>query len=123
MKNNKYKYTEIINDALKGISDFTSGNVIIGDPIITPNGSTVIPVSKVTVGLLSGMGEYGEIKLFSSNKDYPKSNAGGGVVSVKPFGFLIEKGKSVKFVSTPDDYMDKTLNAVVDFLEARNEKI
>lgn len=120
MRNNKY--SETINDALKSVKEFSNGNVVIGDTLVTQSGTTIIPVSKITVGLLSGTGEYGEVKVFSLNKNYPKSNAGGGVITVKPFGFLIEKGKKIKFLSVPSDYLDKAFDSIVSFLDDKNEK-
>lgn len=118
----KKGYSETINDALKSIKDFSNGNCIMGNPIITGEGSTVIPVSKITVGLLSGKGEYGEVKIFKPNKNYPNTNAGGGIVSVKPFGFLVEKKGRIKFISTPIDYIDKAMDYLVNMVEDKNEK-
>lgn len=119
----KNSYTEIVNDALKSLSDVTNGNIIVGQTIVTNNGVTIIPLSVVTVGLISGRGEYGEVKLFSKSKKYPHSNAGGGVVSIKPCGFIVEKNLSVKFVQVGEDYFDKTLNYMQNLFEAKNEKV
>lgn len=114
MKSNKY--TEALDGALKSLKDISSTEAIIGDPILTPSGSTVIPVSKVTVGILSGKGEYGEVKIFSRNKNYPNSNALGGVASVVPIGFLVEEKSKIKYLSCPKDCMDKTLEVLTGLL-------
>lgn len=114
MKNNKY--TEAIEGALKSLKDISTTEAIIGNPILTPSGSTVIPISKVTVGLVSGKGEYGEVKIFSRNKNYPNSNASGGVASVVPIGFLIEEKSKIKYLSCPKDYIDKTLETLSGLL-------
>lgn len=120
MKNNIY--SEILNDAIKSIGGVSDSVSVIGEPIVTKSGTTVIPISKITVGLISGTGEYGKVKVFSCNKNYPKSNAGGGVVSIKPFGFLVEKGKRITFLSAPTDYVDKAMDAALSILEDKNEK-
>lgn len=120
MKSNNY--SESVNDALKKVVNLEYKNAVIGDPIITPSGTTVIPVCKISIGLAKGGGEFGKITSFCKNKSYPKTDAGGGVVSVKPCGFLVEKGKNIKYVSVPKDYMDKTIDYALQFLEKQNEK-
>ena len=47
------KLTEIISASLEQIKQVVDANTIIGNPITTPNGTTIIPVSKVTVGFAS----------------------------------------------------------------------
>lgn len=115
-------YTDAVSNLLTGIKELTDSNMVFGNPIILKSGTTVIPVSKVTIGLISAKGEYGEIKIFQSNKNYPNTGGGGGIVSVKPCGFLIEKNKSIKYISCPQDYMDKTIETITSFLENNNEK-
>ncbi len=111
-----------ITQALENISALSNMDVIIGKQITTPNGNTILPVSKITVGLMSGSGEYGKIKMFSPNKDYPNSMAGGGLVTIKPFGFLVEKGKTIKFIECKPDVFDKTFDTLSSYLENINEK-
>ena len=111
-----------IIDVMENISALSNMDVIIGKQITTPNGNTILPVSKITVGLLTGSGEYGKVKMFSPNKDYPNSVAGGGVVTVKPFGFLVEKGKTIKFIECKPDVFDKTIDSVTSYFESINEK-
>ncbi len=67
------------------IKSFTNANTVIGSPIITPNGVTVIPVSKVTVGFASAGVDIGE------GKGYSNKNSGGGGgtgVAITPVAFL-----------------------------------
>ncbi len=120
MKNNNYTTKK---DLLDNMAKYITPNVVIGDPIITSFGTVIIPVSKLTLGFIEGVGEYGKIKVLSPNKSYPKSNAEGGVVSMKPFGFLVESKKGVKFVSLPETYMDKTIDAILNLVGDKNEKI
>ena len=48
------KQSEIIKTALDSIKTIIDANTVIGDPIVTPSGTTIIPVSKITVGYASG---------------------------------------------------------------------
>ena len=91
------KLTEIISASLGQIKQVVDANTIIGNPITTPNGTTVIPVSKVTVGFASGGLDYlgKNMKKVADAAAKPGSlqtNFGGGGGtggSVQPVGFLV----------------------------------
>ena len=112
----------LIDETLKNVNMLTDADVIIGKPIVTPSGSIIIPVSKITVGLLVGDGEYGKIKMFQSNKNYPSSTASGAVTSVKPCGFLVEKEGEISYISCPTDVFEKAFSTVEEVLKKINEK-
>ena len=52
------KLQEIIGTSLENIRSMIDANTVIGDPISTENGVTIVPVSKVTVGYASGGLDY-----------------------------------------------------------------
>ena len=52
------KLNEIIGTALEKMQSISDGNTVIGKPIETPSGTTIIPVSKVSLGLVSGGVDY-----------------------------------------------------------------
>ena len=52
------KQSEIIKTALESIKTILDANTVIGTPISTPAGTTIIPVSKITVGYASGGLDY-----------------------------------------------------------------
>ena len=91
------KLTEIISASLEQIKQVVDANTIIDNPITTPNGTTIIPVSKVTVGFASGGLDYlgKNMKKVADAAAKPGSlqtNFGGGGgtgVSVQPVGFLV----------------------------------
>ena len=69
-----------------------NANSIIGTPVKTDDGTTIIPVLKITVGYLGGGGEYGDIKLITKEKTskYCDNNA-----NYKNFYIINTNGKSV----------------------------
>ena len=79
------KMSDIIRASLDGIRDMTDMEAAIGDAITTPNGVTVIPVSKVTMGIATGGIDYATKKLTS-----PQNFGGGGGtgMSITPIAFL-----------------------------------
>lgn len=103
------KIDSAISAALKNIGALIDVNTVIGTPIVTSDNSTIIPVSKVTFGVLSGGGEYGKINIFSKNTDHPYSAGNGTIVSIKPCGFLIKTENSDYKILTVSDKSYETL--------------
>ena len=79
------KMSDIIKASLEGIRDLTDMETAIGDAITTPSGVTVIPVSKVTMGIATGGIDYATRKLTT-----PQNFGGGGGtgMSITPIAFL-----------------------------------
>ena len=77
--------SDIIRASLDGIKDFADVDTVFGKAITTPNGVTVIPVSKVSVGFATGGLD------FQSKRPISPTNFGGGSgsgVSITPVAFL-----------------------------------
>lgn len=86
---------ESIMDSTFGkIRALTDADTIVGEPIIMPDGTSIIPISKISVGVVSGGGEYGKKMI-----DYPFAGASGAGMSIAPICFLVCDGKSVKMLS------------------------
>lgn len=92
------KISGIIEASLENIRNVVDANTIIGNPINTPNGTTIIPVSKVMVGFASGGVDYlgkntkkAAENTSASANNLPKNFGGGGGtgVTVQPVGFLV----------------------------------
>ena len=64
------KISEIIETSLSELKNVVDVNTIIGEPINTPQGTTIIPVSKVSLAFASGGLDYGK----AENPD-PKKKA------------------------------------------------
>ena len=81
------KVSGIIANALEDIRTVVDANTIIGTPIETNSGTTIIPVSKVSMGFATGGLDY------NGNQEMNKAQnfgAGGGTgLSIQPIGFLV----------------------------------
>jgi len=89
----------LMRTAMESIQEMMSVNSVVGEPVETPDGNVIIPVSRVSCGFGAGGSEF-ELtgKDNGSNANRPASPAFGGGsgagMSVKPVGFLIAgKGK------------------------------
>ena len=80
------KMSEIIKASLDGIRNFSDTETVIGNSIVTKSGITVIPVSRITIGLATGGIDYGA-KKFSTAQSF--GGGGGTGISVTPIAFLL----------------------------------
>lgn len=118
------KINDIIKVSLEKIRDIVDAQTVIGTPIETVGGTTIIPVSKVTVGFASGGLDYAPTDDSSSTppkssllKNANFSGGGGTGISVAPTGFLvISKDGKVDLLTmdnpTPGDSVDKIVSIV-----------
>jgi len=75
----------ILGVSMEKIREMVDVNTIIGDPIAAPNGTTIIPISKVSFGFASGGSD-----LPTQAAEKFAGGAGAGV-TVKPMAFIVVK--------------------------------
>lgn len=84
MSMNNTPVSELLGISMEKIKEMADVNAIIGEPIKLDDGTTIIPVSKVSYGFASGGSDI--------PSKYDKNLFGGGAgagVSIKPEGFLV----------------------------------
>ena len=89
--------SDMMGNAVSKIKEMVDVNTIIGDPIQTPEGVMIIPVSKVKYGFAGGGSDF-SAKNYPANKDNPFGGGTGASVSITPVAFLIIKGESVRLM-------------------------
>ena len=99
------------------LTHFVDVDTVIGTPIVTASGAQVIPFTKVTMGYLSGGGEYGEVKKVEENECLPFAGGAGTVVNVKPAGFIIDDGSGCRLVRVTEDPVDGLIEKAGAILE------
>ena len=93
LKENK-KIESLVDVSLDKIRTLIDVNCVVGNPISLPNGTSLIPISKVSVGFVSGGGEYNDLNDKKHVADFPMAGGTGGGFTVSPIGFfVIEKDK------------------------------
>ncbi len=113
--------------AMTSIQDMVDVNTIIGEPIETANGITIIPISKVCFGFAAGGSEFsGETIKEYNRKDkdeeieykLPFGGGAGAGVSINPVAFIVVQEDTVKLM--PVDHsscLDKILDYVPDLMQ------
>ncbi len=117
-QNNEHPVERVMDNAFTKIRTLVDADTVVGNPVTTEDGVSIIPLSKVTMGFLTGGGEYSDMAQ-QNLTEYPFAGGSGAAVSVSPIGFLVSDGKSVKIIKMDDkNPFDKILNLIPDIMES-----
>lgn len=115
MANGDHPINGLMDVTLEKIRSMVDSNTIIGNPINTADGTTILPVSKVSFGFVSGGSD------FMSSKA-PKDLFGGGSgagVSITPVAFLVLREGNVRLVQIAEknNGLDRILNMIPEVMD------
>lgn len=104
-----------MDTTMEKIKEMIDVNTIIGEPITSPDGTLIIPVSKVSYGFAAGGSDLPTKK---ENKDCFGGGSGAGV-TIQPVAFLTVYQGDVRLVSVDRDEgtADKLVNMIPDVLK------
>lgn len=108
----------MLENTIAKIREMVDVNSVVGTPITTPDGVTIIPVSKVSVGFGGGGSDFENKR--QTNKEMPFGGGAGGGVKVTPIAFLVIKGDSVRMLpvsSAPSTTADRLVEMVPDVID------
>lgn len=88
----------LMNNAFVRMKGLIEADTVMGSPIVTNNGVTIVPISKVSMGFVTGGGEYGEAPTTGS----PFAGGSGAGASVTPVAFLVNDGSEIKLINVDD---------------------
>ena len=122
---NKNSVTELMGTTMAKIREMVDSNVIVGEPIHTPDGVTLIPISRVSFGFGSGGGTYGQ----SAGKF---GGGGGAGAKIDPVAFLTIKDGQIRMIpvavpatATVDRVLEmapQLIDRVEDFFAKKKEE-
>ncbi|MDP9728671.1 GerW family sporulation protein [Alicyclobacillus tolerans] len=114
----------LMQTAMANIREMVDVNTIIGDPVETPDGTVILPVSKVGFGFAAGGSEFSvdhDRGHVSDDDNLPFGGGSGGGVSITPIGFLIVHGNQVRLLSTDNE--NQLYDRLMDMAPIVMEKI
>ena len=122
--------SDMLQECMAKIRELADTNTIVGQPITTPDGVTLIPISRVSLGVGGGG------SIFGKKKDAnPEGNLGAGMgagVTISPMAFLIVKDgftRVMPVAAPPMNTVDRVvemapdvIDKVTGFIEKQQEK-
>lgn len=114
----KHPISEFGENAMNKIKEMVDVNTIVGDAITTPDGITIIPISKISLAIGTGGGDFS--KETSKGNNFGCGNVSG--VSITPTAFLVVKEGNVRLlnVSTP---ASSTVERLVEMIPELIDKV
>lgn len=130
----------LMTTAMESIKDMVDVNTIVGDAVQAPDGTVIIPISRVAFGFAAGGGEYSSLceasntdnedddeescKSRSKKGKFPFAGGSGAGVSINPVAFMVVGQGQIKLLPVnTNSAVDKILDLVPDLMEKANETI
>ena len=106
----------LMNITMEKIHQMVDSNTIIGKPITTDDGTTILPVSKVSFGFASGGTDFDGKN--AANKDLFGGGSGAGV-NIQPVAFLVIKDGCVRTIQLTDgsNSVDRALTILPELVD------
>lgn len=101
----KHPIEGLMASTMENIRDMVDVNTVVGEAVQTPDGSTVIPISRVSFGFVAGGAQYttNASRTDKESGALPFGGGSGAGVSVSPMGFLVLNKDSVRMLSAKCD--------------------
>ncbi|HHW49282.1 MAG TPA: sporulation protein YtfJ [Clostridiaceae bacterium] len=127
----------LMTTAMESIKEMVDVNTIVGDAVQTPDGSVIIPISKVSFGFAAGGGEYNrpgfsedknreqdEENSNSKSMKFPFAGGSGAGVSINPVAFLVVGQGHIKLLPVNvNATLDKVLDLIPDIVNKAEEAV
>ena len=118
----------VLETTLQKIREMIDANTVMGTPITTPDGTTIIPVSKISMGFGGGGSDFNG----KNGGNNPFGGGAGGGVKVTPVAFLIVQNGNVRMLpvaqpanTTADrlvEMIPDTLDKISAFVDSHTKK-
>ena len=116
---------ELMQTTMENVKNILKVDTVVGDPIYTPDGITLVPISRISVGFGGGGVEFGA-KKEGDSRPYGGGNATG--VKIEPMGFLVIKEGNIRMINvtppatTTVDRLIDMVPEVIDRVDAFIER-
>ena len=125
---------DMMSGTMNKIRDMIGANAIVGDPIVTADNVTIIPISKVSFGFAGGGSDF--VPKSKNGEELPFGGGTGAGVNITPIAFLVCKGENVRmlpissgalspldrFVEQAPDIIERVMNLIDERKTAQEKK-
>ncbi len=124
---NDHPIEGLMKTAMQNIKEMVDVNTILGDPVETPDGNTIIPISRVTFGFAAGGSEFEgkektrENRSAGGGEEKAKMPFGGGSgagITLHPVAFLVVGRDQIRLLPVEGNMLvDRLLDVAPQFLD------
>lgn len=115
----KHPIESLMITSMTSIESMVDVNTVVGESIVTPDGATIIPLSKVSFGFAAGGSEFNSNKLckYSENNKLPFGGGAGAGVHISPVGFLVIKEGTARVLNVNGiNVIDRAVDMIPDIV-------
>ena len=110
---------ELMQSTMDNVKNMLKVDTVVGEPIYTPDGITLVPISRISVGFGGGGVEF-TAKKIGGDRPYGGGNATG--VKIEPIGFLVIKEGVIRMINiTPP--ASTTVDRLIDLVPQVMDKV
>lgn len=119
----------LMKTAMESIKEMVDVNTVVGDAVEAPDGTVIIPVSRVTCGFAAGGSEFGaccgetskigDTQKTEGSSSLPFGGGSGAGMSVQPVGFLVVGNGQVRLMAVDGKsaYMERLIDLAPQVME------
>lgn len=111
----------LMKTTMESIKEMVDVNTIVGDPVESPDGQVIIPISRVSFGFASGGSEFkgndennDNVQNSISEKKLPFGGGTGAGVSINPVAFIVVGNGNMRLL--PVDQNANILNSILEVI-------
>ena len=115
--------SEMLGDIMSKIREMIDVNTVVGAPITTPDGVTIIPVTKVSIGYGGGGSDFAT-KNYPAGRDNAFGGGAGAGVTITPVAFLVIRGENVRMLPIAEPAstsVDRLIELLPDILDKADD--
>ena len=119
----KHAIGELMEKTMSKIREMVDVNTIVGSPITTVDGITLIPVSKVSFGFAAGGSDF-QTKNGRDGQPNPFGGGSGAGVKIEPVSFLVIRDGNVRMISAntqQQSSVEKFVDAMPEIIDKVKE--
>lgn len=125
----------LMSTAMESIKEMVDVNTIVGDAVQAPDGTVIIPISRVSFGFAAGGGEYGSFCRTSdkddeeeggggASKKYPFAGGSGAGVCINPVAFMVVGQGQIRLLPVNiNSSLDKIIDLIPDLMNKIDDAI
>ncbi|MBC7766333.1 MAG: GerW family sporulation protein [Hyphomonadaceae bacterium] len=114
----------LMSSVMQNIKEMIDVNTIVGDAVETPEGTVIIPISKVSFGFAAGGSEFGDASSNISGQSLPFGGGSGAGISIQPVAFMVVGKDGVKLLPVNHNSpLEKVLDLVPDIVDKINHAV
>lgn len=115
---NQHPIENLMRSTMESIKDMIDVNTVVGEPVTAYDGTVIIPISKVSFGFASGGTEFENTRDLDKCDRHPFGGGSGAGISIRPVGFLVVKGDSIRMLPVDQtNTYDKIVDTVPQIID------